>query len=83
MPGGGKGKYDPKERSAAGSWKRRESVHPAARSFPHRPLTGNNYKCKENRVKGLWKKNARDVSYVPSRGLIEGVFSLISAAAGT
>ena len=48
-----------------------------------RPLTGNNYKCKENRVKGLWKKNARDVSYVPSRGLIEGVFSLISAAAGT
>jgi hypothetical protein len=48
-----------------------------------KPLTPRNEKDKENRVKGLWKKNARDVSYVPSRGLIEGVFSLISAAAGT
>ena len=33
--------------------------------FTVAPRKGNNLK-----VKGLWKKNARDVSYVPSRGFL-------------
>ena len=40
------------------------------------PRKGNNLK-----VKGLWKKNARDVSYVPSRGFLMSVLFLSNAAA--
>ena len=41
-------------------------------SSPQAPRKRNNLK-----VKGLWKKNARDVSYVPSRGFnLSSVFSV-------
>ena len=41
-------------------------------SSPQTRRKGNNLK-----VKGLWKKNARDVSYVPSRG-----FNLVTVLSG-